>query len=85
MLVYLCSKSLDVRHGTEGNRQLQNCIPAELPGRMWPAGTRWAAAGIEGNVKNKTFFSVLPGHCLCSCTCSLLSSERQISMAGWSN
>lgn len=85
MLVYLCNKSLDVRQGTEGTRQLQNCFPAVLPGWTWPAGTRWAAAGIAGNVKNKAFFSVVPRHCLCPCTCSLLSGEWQISVAWWSS
>lgn len=68
--------------GLEAPATLQNYILAVLLlERLWSAGARWAAAGIAGVVKNKTY-SVVPGHCLYSWVCSLLSSECRISMAG---
>lgn len=69
--------------GLEAPATLQNYILAVLLlERSSSAGAWWAAAGIAGVVKNKTLYSVVPGHCLYSWVCSLLSSECQFSMAG---
>lgn len=38
---------------------------------VWPAGAGLAAAGIAGDVKNKTLLSTVPGEYLSSWACSL--------------
>lgn len=68
MLLYLCNENLDVRQETWGSRQLSEMILAVHLESTWPAVARWAAAGVAGNVTNKTVLSM--ASCL-SWACSL--------------